>query len=436
MAYIPGTEKGEILNGTREDDVIEGAGGDDELYGDAGIDHLTGGEGADHLDGGADFDAASYDDSPVGVAVDLSSGKGHFGTAEGDTLVSIERVDGSAHADLLIGGGQADTLYGSDGNDTLKGMGGTDFLIGDDGIDTASYDESPQGVQVVLGSVAHFGDAEGDQLYEIENLSGSDHRDILGGDRGANILWGMSGNDHLAGSGGDDTLHGGWGDDDLWGDEGNDTLWGENGNDTFVGGLGVDTMMGGPGDDTYFVGWQGDDVVIESGGQGVDVVNVYASWTLTEGADVETLQAWYEDGTDPLDLTGNSSGNTVRGNAGSNVINGGGGNDELIGLGGTDGFRFDTALDPTFNVDLLPDFDVEDVIQLDDAVFGALATGVLAAERFVIGTAAQDADDNIIYDDVTGNLLYDSDGAGGAAAIQFAQANPGLGISNQDFIVV
>ena len=128
MGYFPGTEKGETITGTREDDVIEGAGGDDELYGDAGFDHLTGGEGADHLDGGAGLDYAEYGDFPVGVAVDLSSGKGHFGTAEGDTLVDIELVNGSAHDDLLIGSSDADTLYGADGNDTLKGMGGADTL--------------------------------------------------------------------------------------------------------------------------------------------------------------------------------------------------------------------------------------------------------------------------------------------------------------------
>ena len=110
MASFPGTERDDVLRGTREDDTIAGKGGNDTLYGDAGNDHLIGGEGADHLDGGADFDDASYDDSPVGVAVNLSKGQGYFGTAEGDTLVSIERVNGSAHADLLIGSDQDDTL--------------------------------------------------------------------------------------------------------------------------------------------------------------------------------------------------------------------------------------------------------------------------------------------------------------------------------------
>ena len=83
------------------------------------------------------------------------------------------------------------------------------------------------------------------------------------------------------------------------------------------------------------------------------------------------------------------------------------------------------------------DFDLaDDTIVLEDAVFGALAPGGLSGGEFVVGAAAQDANDYIIYNDVTGALLYDSDGAGGTAAIQFAELNPGLGLSNLDIIVV
>jgi Ca2+-binding RTX toxin-like protein len=437
MADIAGTGKGEILRGTREDDVIEGAGGDDELYGDAGFDHLAGGEGADHLDGGADTDTAEYRDSRVGVAVDLSSGKGYFGPAEGDTLVDIENVTGSQHADLLIGDSEQNTLAGGDGNDTLKGMGGADHLFGGDGIDTASYSESPQGVGVsLLVNYGSFGDAEGDQFNGIENLYGSDHGDLLVGDDGVNILWGVSGSDELSGHDGHDTLWGGWGHDTLYGGAGDDTLIGGEGNDFLVGDPGDDTMIGGIGNDRYHVEEAGD-VVIEYGGQGIDEVVASASWTLPAGADVEMLGTIYEDEVAPIDLTGNSSGNVVSGNAGNNVLDGGGGNDELIGLDGQDSFLFATAPDAATNVDTIADFDVaDDLIHLDDAVFGALQLGGLPGGQFVVGAAAQDANDYIIYNSATGALLYDSDGAGGAAAIQFAEVTPGLGVSNQDFIVV
>jgi serralysin len=138
-----------------------------------------------------------------------------------------------------------------------------------------------------------------------------------------------------------------------------------------------------------------------------------------------------------MNLTGNSTGNLVIGNAGNNVLNGGAGDDELIGLGGQDSFRFDTALDAATNVDVLSDFNAaDDTIVLENTIFGAFAAGPLADDRFVLGTVALDANDNILYDSATGALLYDPDGSGAAAAIQFAQLDPGAGLSHVDFVIV
>ena len=146
------------------------------------------------------------------------------------------------------------------------------------------------------------------------------------------------------------------------------------------------------------------------------------SYVLTAGADVENLRTIDDDGIAAIDLTGNDSGNVVRGNNGTNVINGGDGDDELTGRGGADAFLFDTALNATNNVDVIADFSVaDDTIQLENAVFAGLDGGTLGANQFVIGAAAQDADDRIVYDNNTGALSFDSDGAGGAAAVQFAE---------------
>jgi Ca2+-binding RTX toxin-like protein len=450
MKTINGTDNSDtihILSGvTNYGDIVYAWDGDDYVYGLGGDDWLYGGDGADYLDGGGGSgDWARYGTSDAPVIVSLATGLGFGGEAEGDQLVRIENLAGTDGDDVLVGNGLANELHGGWGNDLLKGGGGADRLDGWHGIDTASYNGSDEGVVVsLMHHTAHDGDAEGDVLLGIENLNGSSHADHLWGDDVPNTLRGLEGNDTLKGYGAADTLWGGSGFDHLMGGGGLDTLYGENGNDeldggadsdTLHGGAGndhlnggayPDTMIGGYGNDTYRVdNWE--DVVTEAGGQGFDEVWASASWALTPGADVELLRTDNDNGTLPFELTGNATGNVVRGNNGENTIGGGGGNDELTGLGGQDVFLFDTPLDAATNVDVITDFDyaIGEYIMLENTIFGAFAAGPLAAERFVIGTAAQDASDNIIYNDVTGALYYDSDGNGAAAAIQFAQLSPG-----------
>src|SRR5262249_19240130 len=141
-------------------------------------------------------------------------------------------------------------------------------------------------------------------------------------------------------------------------------------------------------------------------------------------------------GTDAINLGGNELANYLIGNAGANVLDGKSGADTLVGSGGADMFAFSTALGGG-NVDKIVDFSVaDDTIRLDYAIFGGLATGALAAGAFAIGTAAADADDHIIYNSTTGALLYDADGVGGAAAVQFATIGTGLALSAADFLVI
>ena len=78
----------------------------------------------------------------------------------------------------------------------------------------------------------------------------------------------------------------------------------------------------------------------------------------------------------------------------------------------------------------------DDTIQIDNGIFTGLAAGTLAANQFVIGAAAQDADDRIIYDNTSGALSFDVDGTGGAAAVQVAQVSAGLALTNLDFLVL
>jgi Ca2+-binding RTX toxin-like protein len=159
------------------------------------------------LDGGAGIDTASYANSTVGVTVDLrlAGAQVSAGDASGDTLTGIENLTGSAFAD---------SLHGDAGDNVLIGGAGADVLVGGAGIDTADYSGSPAGVTVdlVLGT-GHGGDAEGDTLATIENITGSAFADKLTGDAGANVLLGGAGDDVLHGGAGADTLDGGIGSD-------------------------------------------------------------------------------------------------------------------------------------------------------------------------------------------------------------------------------
>src|SRR5262249_35036438 len=126
-----------------------------------------------------------------------------------------------------------------------------------------------------------------------------------------------------------------------------------------------------------------------------------------------------------------------KGNSGDNWLNGSFGKDTLTGGGGRDSFIFNRTLGAN-NVDTITDYDVvRDTIRIDNAVFAGIgAAGGLAANKFHIGAAAHDADDRIIYDSATGKLFFDIDGAGGAAAVQFATLSKGLALTNLDFIVI
>jgi serralysin len=78
----------------------------------------------------------------------------------------------------------------------------------------------------------------------------------------------------------------------------------------------------------------------------------------------------------------------------------------------------------------------DDTVQLDNAVFTGLAAGALAAGAFRTGAAAADADDRIIYNSATGALLFDADGNGAGAAVQFATLSAGLAMAAGEFTVI
>jgi Ca2+-binding RTX toxin-like protein len=396
----------ESISAGAGNDTIYTYGGDDRLYGDDGHDLLFGGLGNDYIHGGTGKDTVSYADltGVAGVTVDLSlsvlSHQEKNAVAQNtgggglDKLISIENVDGSKNGDMLLG---------SAGNNVFGGGAGADTISGGGGIDEAGYWYSTTGVTVTANSssVASApqagGEAQGDVLLSIENITGSKFADIITGDAGANYLNGNHGNDLLIGVGG------------------NDTLFGSTGNDTFI--------IDGSG---Y--------TVIES--SGVDLVQSSVSFILGSGVEHLTLT-----GELSSDGTGNAGANNIVGNAATNVLNGMGGNDTLAGGSGADFYVFNSSLVGLPNVDRITDFSVaDDTIRLENTganLFTALTvTGTLNAAAFWTGAAAHDSDDRIIYNAAIGDVWYDADGTGGTAAIKFAILSTGLAVTNADFFVI
>jgi Ca2+-binding RTX toxin-like protein len=161
--WVQGGFGDDVIIGMGGKDLLVGGAGNDEIWGDAyshidswllwreednlaggsGDDFLHGGVGADTIDGGGGVDTSSYEMSEAGVTVDLSTGRGTGGAAQGDTLRFIENLVGSMHGDVLIGASGRNVLNGGDGADVLigdtNGSTGGDLLIGGAGADTFRF---------------------------------------------------------------------------------------------------------------------------------------------------------------------------------------------------------------------------------------------------------------------------------------------------------
>ena len=114
-------------------------------------------------------------------------------------------MDGDANTDFLIGGAGNQRLNGLGGDDLLQGGAGADILDGGAGVDWTAYPIDSADIEIDLETgTAMGGQAEGDVLIRIENISGGDGNDRLTGNNADNILRGQLGDDILTGGSGND----------------------------------------------------------------------------------------------------------------------------------------------------------------------------------------------------------------------------------------
>lgn len=305
---------------------VVGSALDDKIVGNAETNKLVGGSGADTLDGGAGTDLligeAGNDTYIVDSETDIVIEEERGGTDRIQTTLSTYTIRDNIEQLQYLGtgsftgyGNEADnTFYGNSGIDTFFGYGGDDkfqgsfsddTFYGGSGFNSVDYSSAKNAIIVNLTTNINRGSyADGDRLFDVQQVSASNYNDDLTGDGAANTFYGRNGVDVLRGLGGNDRLD---------------------------GGAGADVLIGGEGDDTFYVE-NAQDSTVESALEGVDIVrSSLASWTLSEH--VENLSASLQRS---FVGTGNGLNNVITGNISADALYGLDGSDTLIGGSGAD----------------------------------------------------------------------------------------------------
>jgi Ca2+-binding RTX toxin-like protein len=361
--------------------IVDAGVGDDSIAGGSGHDSLSGSWGSDTLFGGA----GGADTLLGGEDADLlhlETGDSADGGAGNDTLFGIGDLNGATQ---LNGGSGIDTFL-------AYATGAIDAAATVLNLETLALGGNPFGI-----SAAHLAGFQG-IVAAISNASAAITL-IAGGDAGTTDVTGLA-TLSVTGSGDDDVLvltslatamkvQAGLGNDSIRTGNGADSLLGEDGEDSLDGGLGNDSLNGGGGDDIL----------------------------------------WGRDGVDRITAAG-----------GADTIIGGAGADRIKGGGGQDVFRYDL---PTEGMDRIADFvSGSDRLEISAAGFGgglvagaAVAAGQLAV-RASNGATAPAGVGQFVFNTASSTLLWDADGAGGAAGTKIAVLTGVLALTTADFQLV
>lgn len=478
--HISASYAGSRLEGRGGNDTLIGGGAErgNQLFGGDGNDSLVGGEMGDLLDGGAGDDTLSAEDFAIftgGTGVDTflfdsTSGGGVTDFTSGSDRI---RLDARSLAEL----GASGTLAAGDARfhaaaGATGGHDADDRLVYNTATGDLYYDADGNGAieASVIATLTSGGAPAALSATDITvdnggtSQTGTAGNDSLVGGSGNDLLNGLAGNDTLAGLGGHDTLDGGSGTDRMEGGDGDDTYYATSG-DVIVelAGLGTgmfDTVIadtswtleqnveilrlveGAPGAirgtgnagsngiygnsaanvlDGGGTSSAGDTV---SGGGGNDTItgSGFGSYSGDAGDDFINVGPGSADGGDGNDRIEGFA--DARGGFGDDTIVSGTGHDSLYGGPGADTFII--AQDPHIpeNWDTYILFETgADKLRFDGQVFTGLGpSGNFTAgdERFYSAPGAQsahDATDRLVYNSSNGQLWYDPDGIGGAAAV-------------------
>lgn len=286
---------------------------------------------------------------------------------------SAREVVGTDFDDRLFASSSGSVLRGGLGQNELFGGGGADVFVAptrkvarwDDNNTNTIFDFTPgtDRIDVSAFGITSFKQLSyifeknlaGDTYFEVAILSFEINFTLKGVEidqlRSRDFIFYTGDVTEVVGGAQRDYLFAGSKGSILRGQSGNDLLVGGDGNDRLDGGRGDDTFYGGRGDDVYIVD-SDHDLIIETLGEGVDLVISYSDTGVKLADNIENLimrggsEAYDGEGNDLANvITGNSHANRLVGYGGDDTLNGGGGNDDLDGGAGDDTLNGGTGTD-------------------------------------------------------------------------------------------
>ncbi|MEJ6020725.1 calcium-binding protein [Ramlibacter sp. PS4R-6] len=467
----------DTVTGLAGDDTLFGGVGNDSLVGGADSDLLDGGDGSDVYAWGkgdgtdfisqndtvaADIDAVRLTQGGL-TADDVTFTRGYH--SFDDLVINIAQDEEEVDQVVVLGFFANDAIAAGTIDQVVIAATNTTFTASQIA-NAAMLTGNGENIFVGYNTANNMaGSSGGDWMYA------GGGNDTVNADGGADIVFAGAGNDVANGGGGEDTLVGGAGNDTLDGGTGDDLLTGGAGSDTYQFGatsgndtiresmpaLSPDQLSSGIGP-VYVVSdgdapLTGDNDVLNL--NGVAAANVLAArvgddlvLTIQGPGNTVTVEDYFANGVPTIERIAFTSGSTVwnattirakvlvptsgddtitgylggdklaggagndviDGREGSDTITGGAGIDTLTGGSGNDRFVLDTIASDSSEFDVIVDFQAGDTIALKAGVFAALGA---AGTRVTLS-------DNLLYDNTSGQLLYDADGIGGDAAVLVA----------------
>ncbi|MEQ1598054.1 MAG: hypothetical protein ABL880_01680 [Methylotenera sp.] len=408
--------------------------------------------------------ALYYDADGVGgqAAIQFATLTGTVGTLTNNSfsLGLSFNIVGTDQADTLNGTIGNDSIIGLAGNDIINGGIGADIMYGDLGDDTFYVDNVDD---IVFEDYFYFNESNG--LFYENGYTNTIYSSVsYTADFGIGNLT-LTGSDNINGYGSNLKIN---------------VITGNDGNNILDGGVitnpelmtieymsptspyifyifdgGLDTLIGGKGDDTYIV--RGGETIIENANEGIDTqilsynTGIPTAFLIDPNSEIENFILAndnvlhdYISGTNKDNLIiANNIANNIYGLSGNDELKGMGGDDKLYGMSGNDILWGDAGNDTfvfesagTSTSDIVKDFvSGQDKIRVSDGTFfiPSLLSGIYT-DMFVLGSAAQDANDYFIYNKSTGDLFFDIDGNGINAQQLIANFLPNSNLLQTDFV--